>query len=128
MARVLVADDDAHVREVLARALRMEGLEVELARDGSAALTSALVDPPDLIVLDLHMPTLDGWSVATRLLAEPRTAGIPIVFLAERARDADVVRGRTLGGAAYVTKPFDVADLCELVHDLVDAAALDAAG
>jgi CheY-like chemotaxis protein len=125
MARVLVADDDATVRTVLAAALRTEGLEVDVARDGAAAIASALVDPPDVIVLDLSMPSIDGWIVATRLLAEPRTAHVPIVFLAERTSDVDLQRGRMLGGVAYVSKPFDIADLCQLVHDLVERVAGD---
>ena len=120
MARVLVVDDDASIRQLLEVTFRTEGLDVETARDGRDGLTRALADPPDVVVLDVMMPELDGWEVAERLAADPRTATVPVVFLSARTQDADVTRGRELGAAAYVTKPFDVFDLCELVHELVE--------
>jgi len=120
VARVLVVDDDASIRTLLEVSLRTEGLEVDTARDGRDGLEQALVDPPDVVVLDVMMPELDGWGVAEGLAANPRTAGVPVVFLSARAQDADVARGRALGAAAYVTKPFDVFDLCELLHELVE--------
>ncbi len=66
------------------------------------------------------MPVMDGWEAAERLKSEERTADVPIIFLSARTQDADLQRGRELGAAAYVTKPFDVADLVDLVHELVD--------
>ena len=120
MARVLVVDDDASIRRLLEVTFRTEGLDVETARDGRDGLARALSDPPDVVVLDVMMPELDGWEVAERLAADPRTATVPVVFLSARTQDADVTRGRELGAAAYVTKPFDVFDLCELVHELVE--------
>lgn len=118
--RVLVVDDDASIRRLLEVSLGTEGFEVTTARDGADGLASALVDPPDVVVLDVMMPELDGFSVASRLRDNPRTAGLPIVFLSARTQDAALARGRELGAAAYVTKPFDIFDLCELVHELID--------
>ena len=120
MARVLVVDDDASIRRLLDVTLRTEGLEVETATDGHDGLRRALSDPPDVVVLDVMMPGLDGWGVAERLAADPRTTDVPVVFLSARTQDADVARGRELGAAAYLTKPFDVFDLCELLHELVE--------
>lgn len=119
-ARVLVVDDDAVIRELLRVTLVTEGLTVETARDGQEGLAQALVEPPDCIVLDVMMPGLDGFGVAERLLQDERTRHVPIVFLTARTQDADLARGRRLGAAAYVTKPFDVADIADLVHQLVD--------
>jgi DNA-binding response OmpR family regulator len=118
--RVLVVDDDASIRRLLQVALEAEGLEVETARNGAEAVQAALVEPPVAILLDVMMPVLDGWGAAQQLAANRRTARVPIVFLSARTLDSDLARGRELGAVAYVTKPFDLADLCELVHTLVD--------
>lgn len=119
-ARVLIVDDDGSIRSLLEMTFMTEGLEVETARNGQEGLEAALLDPPDCIVLDVMMPVMDGWEAAERLKAEERTRDVPIIFLSARTQDSDLRRGRQLGAAAYVTKPFDVADLAELVHELVD--------
>lgn len=119
-ARVLVVDDDASIRGLLEMTFMTEGLEVETARNGKEGVEAALVDPPDCIVLDVMMPVMDGFTAAERLKADERTRDVPIVFLTARTQDSDLARGRELGAAAYVTKPFDVADIAELVHELVD--------
>jgi CheY-like chemotaxis protein len=118
--RVLVVDDDATIRSLLQVTFETEGLEVETARNGAEAVTAALAEPPAVIVLDVMMPVMDGWAAAERLRADGRTRDVPVVFLTARTQDADLRRGRELGAVAYVTKPFDVADLAELVHDVVD--------
>lgn len=127
-ARVLVIDDDQSIRSLLEMTFTTEGLEVETARDSQEGLEAALLDPPDCIVLDVMMPGMDGWEAARRLKAEERTRDVPIVFLSARTQDSDLRRGRQLGAAAYVTKPFDVADLAELVHGLVDPEGTAQAG
>ena len=119
VTRVLVVDDDASIRQLLELTFSVEGFEVTTARDGREGLHSALDDPPDVVVLDVMMPELDGWTVAERLKADPRTADVPVVFLSARTQDSDLRRGRELGAAAYVTKPFDTFDLVELVSELV---------
>lgn len=119
-ARVLVVDDDGSIRSLLEMSFMTEGLEVETARNGQEGVEAALLDPPDCIVLDVMMPVMDGWEAAERLKAEERTRDVPIIFLSARTQDSDLRRGRELGAAAYVTKPFDVADLADLVHELVD--------
>ncbi len=119
-ARVLIVDDDGSIRSLLEMTFMTEGLEVETARNGQEGVEAALLDPPDCIVLDVMMPVMDGWEAAERLKAEERTRDVPIIFLTARTQDSDLRRGRQLGAAAYVTKPFDVADLADLVHELVD--------
>ncbi len=119
-ARVLIVDDDASIRSLLEVTFMTEGLEVQTARNGQEGLEAALMDPPDCIVLDVMMPVMDGWDTAARLKEEESTRDVPIIFLTARTQDSDLRRGRQLGAAAYVTKPFDVSDLADLVHELVD--------
>jgi DNA-binding response OmpR family regulator len=119
LARVMAVDDDHVIRGLLEVNLDMEGYEVITASDGQDALDKALADPPDLILLDVMMPNLNGWQVAEALQADARTKHIPIVFLSARAMEADVDKGTGLGAASYVTKPFDPIDLMELVAQLL---------
>jgi DNA-binding response OmpR family regulator len=87
--------------------LPFSGFEVVEAADGDEALSRARAERLDLVLLDVMMPGVDGFTVAERLRADPATAGIPVVFLTARADDADLRRGRRIGAADYVTKPFD---------------------
>lgn len=126
--RVLVVDDDASIRGLLEITFMTEGLDVTTARNGQEAVEYALTEEAyDCIFLDVMMPVMDGWAAAERLKSEERTKDIPIVFLTARTQDSDLARGRALGAAAYVTKPFDVADIADLVHELVDPEGTSAA-
>lgn len=124
MARVLAVDDDHVIRGLLEVNLEMEGHEVVSAVDGSDALAKVAECHPDLILLDVMMPNLNGWEVAERLKRDEATRHIPIVFLSARAMDADVRRGAELGVESYVTKPFDPIDLMELVNRLLSERGL----
>ncbi|CAN5196072.1 N/A [soil metagenome] len=119
MARVMAVDDDHVIRGLLEVNLEMEGHEVITAVDGADALAKVKVDRPDLILLDVMMPNVNGWQVAETLKGDPETRHIPIVFLSARAMEADVRKGTDLGVQAYVTKPFDPIDLMELVNRLI---------
>jgi DNA-binding response OmpR family regulator len=118
--RVLVIDDEAPIRLLCRVNLAAEGMEVIEAADGSSGLARAREQLPDVILLDVMMPGLDGWSVAEELLADRRTAAIPIVFLTARAEIRDRARGLDLGGLEYVTKPFNPLELAPLVRDLLE--------
>lgn len=118
---VLVVDDDAAIRRLVRMSLETEGIEVETARDGEVALRAAIDEPPALVVLDIMMPNVDGWTVCEQLRSMPRTADVPVVFLTALARDEDLERGRELGAVGYVTKPFDVIDLVTIVHEILAA-------
>jgi DNA-binding response OmpR family regulator len=100
--------------------LEAEGMEVLEAADGPTGLETARAERPDVILLDVMMPGLDGWRVAEALLDDERTEGIPIVFLTARAELRDRARGIDLGGVDYVTKPFNPVDLAPLVRNLSD--------
>jgi DNA-binding response OmpR family regulator len=117
--RVLVIDDEAPIRLLCRVNLEAEGMEVLEAADGPSGLEKARSETPDVILLDVMMPGLDGWRVAEELLDDERTEAIPIVFLTARAELRDRARGIDLGGVDYVTKPFNPVDLAPLVTDLL---------
>ena len=120
MTRVLVIDDEAPIRLLCRVNLEAEGMDVLEASDGPTGLEKARNDEPDVILLDVMMPGLDGWQVAEELLEDERTSSIPIVFLTARAEVRDRARGLDLGGIDYVTKPFNPVELAPLVRDLID--------
>ena len=101
--RILIVDDDAHIREVLSFALVKAGMTTAEAGDGEAALVAVEREKPDLVVLDINMPRLDGLEVCRRLRA---SGDLPILFLSSRDDEIDRVLGLELGGDDYVVKPF----------------------
>ena len=115
----MAVDDDHVIRGLLEVNLEMEGHEVITAVDGQDALDRVHDERPDLILLDVMMPNVNGWQVAETLKNDPETRHIPIVFLSARAMEADVRKGTDLGVQAYVTKPFDPIDLMDLVNRLI---------
>ncbi|MGO9198185.1 MAG: response regulator transcription factor [Acidimicrobiales bacterium] len=112
--KVLVVDDEDSITELVAMALRYEGFDVETAGTGYQAL--ALLDSfrPELVVLDVMLPDIDGFNVAERVRRERRD--VPVLFLTARDATEDKIRGLTIGGDDYVTKPFSVAELVARVH------------
>jgi DNA-binding response OmpR family regulator len=116
---VLVIDDEAPIRLLCRVNLEAEGMEVLEAADGPSGLEMARAETPDVVLLDVMMPGLDGWRVAEELLDDDRTSAIPIVFLTARAELRDRARGIDLGGVDYVTKPFNPVELAPLVRDLL---------
>src|SRR4051812_18573201 len=119
-ARVLVVDDDANITDLVGTALRYEGFEVEIARSGRSAIDAVASFRPDLIVLDVMLPDLDGFEVSRRLTADGRR--VPTLFLTARDATEDKVRGLTLGGDDYVTKPFSLEELIARVRSVLRRA------
>jgi len=119
VTRVLVIDDEAPIRLLCRVNLEAEGMEVLEANDGPSGLEEARREKPDVILLDVMMPALDGWRVAEQLLQDERTSGIPIIFLTARAEFRDRARGLDIGGVDYVTKPFNPLELAPLVQRLL---------
>ena len=117
--RVLVIDDESPIRLLCRINLEAEGMEVLEAANGPSGLDTARAARPDVILLDVMMPGLDGWHVAEELLDDDRTEEIPIVFLTARAELRDRARGIDLGGVDYVTKPFNPVELAPLVRELL---------
>ncbi len=118
LGRVLVVDDDDVIRQLITVNLELEGFEVMTAVDGQDCLDKVKAAMPDVITLDIMMPRLDGWEAASRLRADPATAGIKVVLLSARAQEADLQRGSRIGVDAYLTKPFDPDELIATVRRL----------
>ncbi|MEO6951124.1 MAG: response regulator [Polyangia bacterium] len=109
--RILVVDDDAAIRTICRDVLEAHGFLVREAEDGAAALTEARRFRPDLVLLDVMMPNMDGFSLAQRLRAERETALTPMIFVSARGQTADKVKAFKLGAEDYLVKPFDSAEL-----------------
>jgi CheY-like chemotaxis protein len=116
---VLVVDDEASIRLLCGVNLRLEGMDTIEAGNGEDALRLARERRPDLIVLDVMMPHVDGWQVAYELARDPATRDLSIVFLSARAEPADFLHGYQLGAVGYVTKPFDPTALGTAIQDVL---------
>ena len=120
-ATVLVVDDDPVIQGLLRVNFEMEGYEVVVAGDGVEGLERARSEQPDVVILDVMMPRMDGLEVARALKADPATATIPILLLSAKAQEVDVRAGGATGADAYVTKPFDPLELLKRVEALISA-------
>jgi two-component system response regulator MprA len=116
MTMILVVDDDPKIRSVLSRGLRFEGYDVQLAADGLEALRIARANPPDLIVLDVMLPGMDGLEVCRRLR---RGAAVPILMLTARDAVPDRIAGLDSGADDYLVKPFDFDELLARIRALL---------
>jgi diguanylate cyclase (GGDEF)-like protein len=108
---VLLADDDRDIVRFVEVNLRLEGFEVITAHDGQDALSKALDLQPNLVLMDVMMPRMDGYEVCTKLRADARTAHIPVIMLTRKSLSADKVLGLTAGADDYIIKPFDPMEL-----------------
>jgi DNA-binding response OmpR family regulator len=113
--KILIADDDSDLLDILAFSLRREGFEVITAQDGRQALAQVAVEQPDLVVLDVMMPEIDGFEVCRRLRLE---SSIPIIMLTARDEDEHIVQGLDLGADDYVTKPYSPRELIARIRAL----------
>jgi two-component system phosphate regulon response regulator PhoB len=121
--KILVVDDEADIRELVRLNLAREGYEVLDCETGEQALSLSRAQVPDLIVLDLMLPGMDGLEVCRRLKTEPRTAPIPIVILTAKGEEADIVAGLEVGADDYVVKPFSGKVLVARVRRLLRKAS-----
>ncbi len=124
-ARLLVVDDEPNIRELLAASLRFAGFEVDTAADGQQAVRKALDGGPDLVVLDVMLPDLDGFTVTRRLREQGRH--MPVLFLTARDDTSDKVAGLTVGGDDYVTKPFSLDEVIARIRAVLRRARATAA-
>jgi two-component system OmpR family response regulator len=122
-ARLLVVEDDPNILELLSASLRFAGFEVTTASTGSEGVTAALKAQPDLVVLDVLLPDLDGFEVLKLIRAEG--GRFPVVFLTARDTTDDKIRGLTLGGDDYVTKPFSLEELTARIRAVLRRTAGD---
>ena len=117
---ILIADDDPTIIKLLQVNLEMEGYDVVCAYDGQDAVEKAEVQHPDLVILDIMMPRMDGWAAREVLANTPGLNDTPVIFLSARAQQADLRRGYEAGVAEYVTKPFDPTALLEIIEQILD--------
>lgn len=117
--KVLIVEDDHSLAEVLVYNLRQAGYDVSHASDGQDGLTQAQTQTPDLVILDLMLPTLDGHEICRRIRADSRTRHMLIIMLTAKSEEIDEVVGLSLGADDYVTKPFSVKVLLERVKSLL---------
>jgi len=117
--KILIADDDPIIIKLLQVNLEMEGYDVVTAQDGQDAVEKAGKENPDLVMLDIMMPRMDGWAARQALLADPALKDIPVIFLSARAQQADLRKGYEAGVAEYITKPFDPVDLLDVVQKVL---------
>jgi DNA-binding response OmpR family regulator len=120
MARIMLVDDDRTLLELLGDYLGRLGHEVSGFADGASALSAIAVGPPDLVILDVTMPGLDGWRVLSRIRG---TSRVPVIMLTARADEPDVLRGFAGGADDYVTKPFSFEQLAARIRAIVDRAS-----
>lgn len=114
--RILIAEDDPGIRDILSRALG-DDYDVTVAQDGNQAI--ALADstpPPQLVMLDVMMPGVDGYGVAQRLKMLPALKGVPVIFLTAKDGPLDVIKGIQTGARHYITKPFKITDVVSKVR------------
>ena len=117
--RILVVDDDPDILQFVRLNLELDGFEVDLAGGGREALELAAAAPPDLMLLDVMMPEIDGLTVLRRLRSDPGTSSIPVIILTARSLAEDRVKGLDLGADDYITKPFDLEELIARVRTVL---------
>ncbi len=121
--RLLIVDDTPQNLQVLGTILRQQGYKLNVAQNGRHALEVAFKTPPDLILLDVMMPEMDGFEACRQLKGDPRTRDIPIIFLTAKTGAEDIVQGFELGGVDYVGKPFNPAELLKRVQTHLELKA-----
>ena len=117
--RILIIEDDRSLAEVIGYNLEAQGFEIHISRDGMDGLQHAQLNTPDLIILDLMLPVIDGLEVCRRLRADINTEGVPILMLTAKSEETDQVVGFSVGADDYVTKPFSIKVLLERVKVLL---------
>lgn len=119
--KILAVDDERHIVRLVEVNLQRAGYEVVTASDGREALEKVKNEKPDLVVLDVMMPYMDGFEVLKNLKGDPSTADIPVIMLTAKAQDADVFRGWQSGVDCYLTKPFNPMELLTFVKRIFDS-------
>ena len=123
--KILVVDDEIYIVHILDFSLGMEGYEVVTALDGEQALERLQSDKPDLIVLDIMMPKLDGYEVCKAIKSDPETRQIPVILLSAKGRNVDQKLGFDVGADDYITKPFSPRKLVERINQLLGQAVTE---
>ena len=118
--KILVVDDEPDIVEIVQTNLEGSGFQVVSARNGAEALQKLKAENPDLMILDVLMPELDGWDVLRSIESDSQTAGLPVIMLTSKTEDADILRGLVEGAVEYFTKPFYPENLVASAKILLD--------
>lgn len=122
MPKILLVEDNEMNRDMLARRLQRRGYEVLLAEDGQQAVDTTRTEAPDLVLMDLSLPVMDGWEATRQLKADQATADIPVIALTAHALESDRSRALEIGCDAFETKPVDIGRLLDKMSGLLDEA------
>jgi two-component system alkaline phosphatase synthesis response regulator PhoP len=120
-SRILIVDDEPNIIISLEFLMKREGFEVAVAGDGERALQAMAEQRPDLVILDVMMPRLNGFEVCQRIRAQPAWRGVPVLMLTAKGHETDLKKGLALGADAYVTKPFSTRELVAEIRRLLEA-------
>ncbi|RPI93720.1 MAG: DNA-binding response regulator, partial [Chloroflexi bacterium] len=121
-SHILIVEDDLDLSEMLNAYFRVQGYEVQTAAWGEDAVRLTLENPPDLVVLDIRLPDIDGYEVCRRIRTQRRTQTVPVIFLTEKRDRVDKLSGLELGVVDYITKPFDIQELRLRVRNAISRA------
>lgn len=119
MSKILIVEDNEMNRDMLTRRLQHKGFDTEVAVNGEEALTQAKLYKPDIILMDMSLPVMDGWEATRFLKNQNETLHIPVIGLSAHAREVDVIRGKEAGCDAYETKPVDLDKLINTMQSLL---------
>ncbi len=121
MAKIVVAEDEKDIRELLVFVLELAGHQVVAVSDGAQAVETVRKEMPDLVILDVRMPHMDGYDACRLLKQDAQTAHIPVVFLSARGQDSEVQTGLEAGAEKYIIKPFSPEELLKEIDPFVNA-------
>ena len=117
--RILIVDDEPNIVVPLEFLMKREGFDTAVAGDGEEALSAVAQGAPDLVILDIMLPKLNGFEVCQRIRSDPRWNGVKVLILSAKGRDAEVAKGLGIGADAYVTKPFSTKDLVAQIKQML---------
>lgn len=120
MPRVLIVDDEPNILLSLDYLLRKNGHQVSVARNGTEALQQIEEHPPEIVLLDIMMPDVDGYEICTRIKRDPTTQHIKVVFLSAKSKKTDIEKGLSLGADMYLLKPFSNKEILQRIQQLQD--------
>jgi two-component system, OmpR family, alkaline phosphatase synthesis response regulator PhoP len=117
--RILIADDEQNIVISLEYLMRREGFEVSVAQDGDEAIAKIHAEQPDLVLLDIMMPKMNGFEVCQEIRSDPKLKGVRILMLTAKGRETEIAKGLALGADGYMTKPFSTKELVERIRALL---------
>ncbi|MFH1684055.1 MAG: response regulator [Candidatus Margulisiibacteriota bacterium] len=117
--KILIIEDHPVTSQMIANILKMEGINVMVAADGKTGIAKAKAEPPNLILLDIMMPEMDGFEVCAKLKSDPETAKTPIVIVSVCDSGDSIKKGKDLGADGYIAKPFDPEELVKIIRKYI---------